>query len=287
MKIQSKYPLLFTLIEKDYLNHHYEDERTSGDVYKALYLQGEQIQDDRVVHWKPLSVDPEVDEQGIGWKDAHACWIRRDQQSLLVTPGSLPQPAEIPAGLVSASGRYRWDVERTAGQPTRLLQFDQQTAQTSTLWNAPEWVSIDLASNPSHDQLVWTDCAPGVLNSWEPEFQDLHRVNTGLVGNFSKPTFSPDGESLAFVHDQEIYNLSEGATQSISGPRSNSFNYRQHPSWSPDGKRLFYVDAHYDIDDDTMRESYQWVVCTPDGSRRQTLFSRSAVAAVSVGPALD
>ena len=38
MKTQTQSPLLLTLIERRYLNHHYEDERTSGDVYKALYL---------------------------------------------------------------------------------------------------------------------------------------------------------------------------------------------------------------------------------------------------------
>ncbi|MBN9417208.1 MAG: PD40 domain-containing protein [Candidatus Eremiobacteraeota bacterium] len=284
MKIQSKYPLLLTLVEKDYLNHHYEDERTSGDVYKALYLQGEEILDDRVVHWKPLSADAGVDEQGIAWKDAHACWIRRDRQSFLVTPGSLPQAEELPAGLSSASGRYQWSVDQGPDQPTRLQQLDRQTGQTAILREYPESTNLDLASDPSSDRLVWS--GPG-LNCWNPDLQNFCLLNSGLAGETSKPVFSPDGKDLAFVLDQQVYNLSGGSTYPISGPRSDSYNYRQHPSWSPDGKRLFYVDAHYDIEDDTMKESYQWTASTPDGSQRRTLLSRSAVASVKVGPALE
>jgi hypothetical protein len=287
VKIQSKYPLLFTLVEKDYLDHHYEDERTSGDVYKALYLQGEQIQDDRVVHWKPLSADPDVNEQGLGWKDAHACWIRRDQQYFLVSPGSLPQAEEMPLGLSSASGRYQWSVERIPDHDTRLQQLDRQTGLTSVLRNYPESAPLELASDPSSDRLVWSSPGIAPLSCWEPGVQCFYSLNHGLTGEISKPTFSPDGKDLAFVLDQQVYNLSDGTTHPISGPRSNSYNYRQHLSWSPDGKRLFYVDAHYDIEDDTMKESYQWTASSPDGSQRRTLLSRSAVSSVRVGPTLD
>lgn len=290
MKIATKYPLLLTLIEHKYLEHHYEDERTSADVYKALYLQGEQLEDDRVVHWRPLAARPNQDERGIGWKDAHSCWVSRDQQTLQVNSGEDPTPVELASGLASASGRYQWTVEQSAQEPTRLQQLDRLTGETSTLWEHPVWAGLSLASDPTQDRLLWSYSGyhlGGPIQSWDPSRAQREIVPSGFDDDFSDLAFSPDGANLAFVHKQQVYCLSGGTTQSISGPPSDSYNYRLQPSWSPDGKRLFYISAHFDIEEDQMSESYQWMAATPTGSRQRTLISRSAVAAVNVGPILD
>ena len=289
MKIETRYPLLLTLIEHKYLEHHFEDERTSADVYKALYLQGEHLEDDRVVHWRPLAARPNQDERGIGWKDAHSCWVSRDQQTLQVNSGQEPTPVELPAGLASASGRFVWTVQQSVGDATQLQQLDRQSGVTSTLWEHPAWAGLSLASDPTRDRLLWT-CSGhhpgGPLQSWDPVQEQSQVVPTGFGSDISSLTFSPDGQNLAFVHDHQVYCLTGKSAHPISGPRSDNYNYRLQPSWSPDGKRLFYISAHYGIDEDIMRESYQWMAASPNGSQRRALLSGSAVAAVHVGPVL-
>ncbi len=287
MKIQTKYPILLTLVEHDYLKHHYEDERSSADVYKALYLQGEHLQDDQVVHWRPLAARADLDERGVGWKDADSCWILQDQQTFQVTRGQDPVPVELPAGLASASGRYLWTVEQSGGDATRLRQLDCQSGQSSTVWERNGWAGISLASDPSQDRLVWSHHAKGPLQSWDPVRTRNETMANRFDQDFSQLAFSPDGKSLAFVHDQQVYCLSGSTTHDISGPRSDHSNYRLQPQWSPDGKRLFYISAHFDIVGDLLHESYQWVAATPGEKHRRELLSRAAVAAVHVGPALD
>ena len=285
MNIQTKYPLLLTLVEHKYLTHHYQDERSSADVYKALYLQGEHLQDDRVVHWKPLSTRPDLDERGLGWKDAHCCWISRGQQTLQVSTGQEATPADLPEGLASASGRYLWTTEQSAAL-SALRQLDRQSGEISTLWQKPAWAALSLASDPRQDRLGWAQAGP--LQSWDPTQGKQEVIRAKFAEDFSGLAFSPDGEQLAFLHDQQVYCLHDGTTDSISGPRSNSFNYRLQPGWSPDGKRLFYISAHYDIEeDDLMHESYQWMAATPNGSQSRMLLSGSALAAVQVGPRLE
>jgi len=276
--------MLLTLVEHKCLTHHYQDERSSADVYKALYLQAEHLQDDRVVHWKPLSARPDLDERGIGWKDAHCCWISRGEQTLQVSTGQEPAVTNLPEGLSSASGRFLWTVKQ-APEKSALQQLDRQSGQLTTLWEHPGWARLSLASDPRQDRLVWAQAGP--LQSWNPTQAKQEVVRAKFAEDFSGLAFSPDGQQLAFLHDQQVYCLRDGTTHSISGPRTNSFNYRLQPSWSPDGKRLFYISAHYDIDkDDMMRESYQWMAATPDGSHCRTLLYGSALAAVQVGPAL-
>ncbi|MBX3169971.1 MAG: PD40 domain-containing protein [Candidatus Eremiobacteraeota bacterium] len=290
MKVHMKYPILLTLIEHKYLKHHFEDERTSADVYKALYLQGEQLKDDRVVHWRPLAARPNRDERGVGWKDANSCWLTQDEHTFQVTAGQDPVPVELPRGLTSASGRFVWTVEQSAEEATLLQQLDRQSGETSTIWEHPGWAGLSLASDPAQDRLLWSYSGyhlSGPLHSWNPIAAQKEAVPTGFAEGVSDLAFSPNGKNLAFVHDHQVYCLSNGATRPISGPRSNSFNYRQQPSWSPDSKRLFYVNAHYDIVGYLMQESYQWMAALPDGSQHRALISRSAVAAVNVGPALD
>lgn len=287
MKVASKYPILLTLVEHDYLKHHFEDERSSADVYKALYLQGEHLHEDRVVHWRPLADRPELDERGVGWKDVDSCWISQDQQTFQVTRGQQPFAVELPPGLDSASGRYLWTVEQSAEDGTRLIQLDRHLKQSRTVWQHPGWAGVSLASDPSQDRLVWSHSLKGALNSWDPESATSQSTATPFETDFSQLAFSPDGKSLAFVHGQQVYCLTERTTHSISGPRSDNYNYRLQPSWSPDGKRIFYISAHFDIEGDLMRESYQWVAATPTGKQRRELLSRAAVTAVNIGPALS
>lgn len=287
MKIHSKYPILLTLVEHDYLKHHFEDERTSADVYKALYLQGERLEDDRVVHWRPIAAKPELDERGVGWQDAHTCWISKDQQSFQVGTGQEPIPMERPSGLASSSGRYLWSVEQSAETATRLQQLDRHTGQLSTVWAHPGWASVSLAADPTQDRLLWSHSVGGPLQSWDPSRVQREVVSTGFADDITNLAFSADGRNLAFIHNRQVYCLSGGTTHDVSGPGTDSFHYRLQPSWSPDGKRLFYVDAHFDIADELMHESYQWMVASPKGEQRRALLSRSAVAAVNAGPALE
>lgn len=286
MNIITRFPILLTLVERDYLNHHFADERSSADVYKALYLQGEQLDQDRVVHWRPLAARPDRDERGVGWKDADSCWITQDQETFQVTRGQEPVPVQLPPGLASASGRFVWTIERSAEEGTCLRQRDLLGKQNCILWQHAGWAGVSLASDPSRDRLAWSHNAGGSLQTWDPEQASNQPMTSAFEKDFSQLAFSPDGKSLAFVHDQQVYCLNGDDTHPISGPRSDNYNYTLQPSWSPNGKRIFYVSAHFDISNDMMLESYQWVAATPTGSQRRVLLAGAAVAALQVGPVL-
>ena len=53
------------------------------------------------------------------------------------------------------------------------------------------------------------------------------------------PAWSPDGQQIAFVRDQQIQKMN--ADGSAQRRLTRSDNPEQSPAWSPDGKRIAFV----------------------------------------------
>ena len=298
MKLETKYPLLLTTTEPQYLHHHYQDCVTSSDVWTAVYVQGEQLKDDQMQKVTKLAARRNVDERGLGWKDTESCWISRDGKTLLVAPDAEPVPAVAPQerGLTSASGRFRWTVQQGCDQPTRLQQLDYTTGQTTTVWEHSTWAGLSVAADPVEDRLLWSYRGyhlDSELLSWNPQSQQTEVVPTPFRKDFEYLTFSPDGKTLAFVHANEVYThrLDQSETHQVSdlemeGDDLLGETYRMNPGWSPDGKRLFYNNFSFYMVEDELHESYNLMAALPDGSERKILLDWPAISGFQVGPQL-
>lgn len=291
-----KFPLLFTVAEPKSLYHHYHDQRGTTDVWKANYVQGENLDQDRLQGLTRISVYKGVEEYGIGWKDSRACWIRREEETLLVQPDRCMEPVEGPAQEArSASGRYRWRVNSEgACGPTCLEQFDQVTGEVRQLWSHARWAGVQMASDPNQDRLLWSYHGyhlRGGLNSWDPQQQANQILPSPFGDDFEHLSFAPDGSTIAFVHQNEVYThrLTEARCRKVSNLKQEAKHlgeraYRLRPSWSPDGKRIFYTNFSFDWRGDNMLERYNLMVALPDGSERRLILENPAMREVIVGP---
>jgi serine/threonine protein kinase len=83
----------------------------------------------------------------------------------------------------------------------------------------------------------------------------------------TQPTFSPDGERIAFRSEREpsgIY-VMEATGENLRRVTDNGF----HPSWSPDGKEIVYSTAGRDLPDvRNVKASTLWVVNVGSGATR-------------------
>ncbi len=290
-----KFPVLLTVAEPKSMYHHYHDERGTTDVWKASYTQGESLEQDRLQSLTRLSVHKGVEEYGLGWKDSKSCWIRRESETVLLQPKQPDQSVDDPPQQqLSASGRYRWQVSRGACGPTQLEQLDSETGETRVLWRHERWASVELASDPSRDQLLWSYSGyhlRGGLNSWDPQSGSNRILELPFQDDFDHLSFAPDGQAIAFVHQNEVYThrFDESASRRVSDLRQEAPNLagqttRLAPRWSPDGKRLFYTNFSFDWRGDNMAERYNLMVALPDGSQRRLLLDKPAVRDLIVGP---
>ncbi|MFN8608475.1 MAG: hypothetical protein U0931_13140 [Vulcanimicrobiota bacterium] len=289
------YPMLLTVAEPKSLWHHYHDERGTTDVWKANYVQAERLAEDSLRGLTRLSVHKGVEEYGVGWRDSRSGWIRRECETLLFQPGQEMQPVEEPPQqILSASGRYRWAVLQAPCGPTRLEQLDQHSGETRVLWSHGRWASLELASDPKRDRLLWSYSGyhlRGGLNSWDPARGSSETLEMPFKDDYNHLSFSPDGQAIAFVHQNEVYSyrLAESACRKVSDLRGESSHlasrpYRLAPRWSPDGKRIFYTNYSFDWRGDDMLERYNLMAALPDGSERRLLLNKPAVRGLVVGP---
>ncbi|MBS2037245.1 PD40 domain-containing protein [bacterium] len=292
-----KFPLLLTVAEPKSLYHHYHDERGTTDVWKASYVQADELGKDRLQGLTRVSVYKGVEEYAIGWKDSRTCWIRRESETLLVPPELPVEPPEEPAQeAISASGRYRWRVNKGDCGPTHLEQLDQQTGESRVLWSHARWAGVQMASDPNRDRLLWSYSGyhlRGGLNSWDPQGQSNQPLEMPFQDDFDHLSFSPTGEAIAFVHQNEVYThrLDETGCRRVSDLKQESKHLRTHtyrlkPRWSPDGKRIFYTNFSFDWRGDFMMERYNLMAALPDGSQRRLMLEQPAVREVVVGPPL-
>ena len=68
---------------------------------------------------------------------------------------------------------------------------------------------------------------------------------TALNGNEGEPTFSPDGEQVAFSWDGGVYNTSDIYVKLVGSPEVRQLTtdpaFDVTPSWSPDGRRIAFL----------------------------------------------
>jgi Tol biopolymer transport system component len=71
-------------------------------------------------------------------------------------------------------------------------------------------------------------------------------IETGRTANFA-PVFSPDGRSIAYLHDAggkdnlRIYDLASGEIRTIATPFTPLSRFNSGPRWFPDGKSLLLL----------------------------------------------
>ena len=68
---------------------------------------------------------------------------------------------------------------------------------------------------------------------------------TALNGNEGEPTFSPDGEQVAFSWDGGVYNTSDIYVKLVGSPEVRQLTtdpaFDATPSWSPDGRQIAFL----------------------------------------------
>jgi WD40 repeat protein len=278
------YPLLLTRIEEGTESHHYY-KWSRSDVWRADYTQGDTLEGDTLSQLRKFAARRGADERGLAWKDSRSAWILRDGEVQLVGPGHKPQALCTTKGwqmAPSASQRYFWTVERDADSQWCIRQLDGSTGESRFLpWHSGS-NSVSLAADPQKDRLlVFHHDENTELYEWNPSQGQLIALPCPLSGPIVDPAFSPDGQKLAFVadyHEVHVHDFASGKTTQISnleeedGQTLGDTKMHFSPSWSPDGKRVFYTLYSELFTGDTIDEWSALFVATPDGRERMCLL---------------
>ncbi len=146
------------------------------------------------------------------------------------------------------------------GTPPLKLSGDANAAELYAAW-APNSKSLAFVGHTRKGDSVWviddvSFPAPRALTKW--------------AGIQTRPSFSPDGASIAFYanHDaDERFDLYVAPVDGSAEPRRlvNDVVLNAHgPSWTPDGKAIVYV-RH---DDDTLNPVWRVPVAEPEKAKQ-------------------
>jgi dipeptidyl-peptidase-4 len=214
---------------------------------------------------------------------------------MLIAPGALvgPGPSSFlwgPAGAVLAY------VEPADGQDA-LWRYDADSGERQPLLNAAKSPDeIDLTSaqwSPQGDRLLLT----GAQALWllDAETGDLTPVAEGRSG-VTAPTFTPDGNHITFVQDNDLYlvNAGDGAVERLTNDGGETvFNgaldwvYNEELAtraaqpayaWSPDGAWLIYLRLDESAVNNDPVTDYRPVPATVSYTRYPTAGAANPVA---------
>jgi Tol biopolymer transport system component len=163
--------------------------------------------------------------------------------ALLLALGECTAPSTPEPSSDEPDGPARSVEVGVAGRTIYL--WDPQTGDAEALFTAPARQGADAELSPDGSRLVYErQVLGGPTQIYVLEADGTERPLTDLVWEAYDPTWSPDGETIAFAgsrvggSDLDIYTvkLAGGPPRRIAGTWKDD----QHPDWSPDGTRIVF-----------------------------------------------
>ena len=142
------------------------------------------------------------------------------------------------------------------------LSFAQLTDQSGIEW----FPSL----SPDGKSVVYASKASGNWDLYLQRVGGRNPLNLTRDSNAAdtQPTFSPDGERIAFRSDRDRGGIFVMGATGESVKRLTDFGY--HPAWSPDGREIVYCTHNIeDPNDRTLERSDIWIVNVASGETRQ------------------
>jgi Tol biopolymer transport system component len=192
-----------------------------------------------------------------------------EQVSLPGRRKRLPRWAAMAAGvfLIAAIAAVAWRLGKptpAARQPS-FTQLTDLTGQELYPSLSPDGKSFIYASREAGKWDIYLQRVGG---------KNAINLTKDSLNNNTEPTFSPDGERIAFRSDREGGGISVMAAQGESVKRLTDFGF--NPAWSPDGRQIVCATENIQNPESRYTVSQPWVVDVATGQKR-LLFQGDAV----------
>jgi Tol biopolymer transport system component len=165
-----------------------------------------------------------------------------------------------PGDTVSANCEYHGSA--TFLFPLQADASDGGSGNAETLHDAKGKIAFEHPETKSSDIYVINADGTGLMSGPTREYEGDYETNKG------RPTWSPDGKSIAFVIEGDIYVANADGTRLTR--LTNSKAIEDTPDWSPDGKKIAFTIG--DLYDDQAI-----CVMNSDGSNRTKLEGTPAL----------
>ncbi len=147
--------------------------------------------------------------------------------------------------LIFENGGQLYTLDTKGGEPKKLpIVVEGDFASARPHWEKVEGNVTDYSLSPSGKRVLFS--ARGDVFSVPAEKGDVRNLTTGTAAADRSPSFSPDGEKIAYFSDESgEYQLfiadNFGKVEKKIALQSPTFYYT--PVWSPDSKNLGFGDA--------------------------------------------
>ena len=167
--------------------------------------------------------------------------------------------------VVAVAVFFAWRRSRTreiSDPPFRNLNFTQLTDQPGT--------ELFPSLLPDGKSIVYASKASGNWDLYLQRVGGKNPLNLTADSNAdeTQPSFSPDGERIAFRSERERGGIFVMGATGESVKRLTDFGY--HPAWSPDGSEVAFATHNIeDPNDRSLERSDVWIVNAATGVKRQ------------------